>query len=195
MWSGPAKGYTEALEHRLRETETALLRLWHASSSGTVERAFAGDVGSNDRRTTPIVGNHDSGSAKAGLITHWEEYPLESAGDIQRWAADVVGRERTEGFGTPELRGTTPLHGQPPPISRCAVQPSPTPASRPTASGTDANDHLDRESGETLIRLEPSSGLQEGTCTGENVQAANMGSHTVHGRFEMSEEFRRQFLW
>ena len=194
--SGPAKGYTEALEHRLRETETALLRLWHASSRDVIERAFAGDVeSSNGRGVTRGVRTCDSGPAKAGLIKQWEKYPLESAIGIQRWATDVVGRERTVGVEDTRIGGTTSLDAQPPSAHSRTVQTRLTPAAPPAPPVINANSRPYQEVREMTTRIGPPIEFQEVTGREEIMQAPDVRSKAAHGRFEMPEEFRRQFLW
>lgn len=194
--SGPAKGYTEALEQRLRETETALLRLWDASSSDAIERAFAGDIESfNGRRVTPSADSCDSGPAKAGLIKHWEEYPLESATDIQRWAADVVGCGETASVEGPGIGGTASLIAQPLSAPSRAVQTRPTSSAPPAPPGINTNDRPYQESTGISTRRGPPAGLREDAGREGITQAPEVRSQAAHGRFEMSEEFRRQFLW
>lgn len=79
--SGPAKGYTEALEHRLRETENTLLRLLSVVSVETLESAFDNNPGLNI-----TDGPSESRTEKAELAAHWDQFPLSSAHDIMRWA-------------------------------------------------------------------------------------------------------------
>lgn len=93
--SGPAKGYTDALEHRLRETETALLRLWMATAEDSVELAFGDKVHLPDSSSlSPNYGQQTparTGSDKAHVASQWENFPLTSAQDIGRWAREAKG--------------------------------------------------------------------------------------------------------
>lgn len=94
-FSGPAKGYTEALENRLRVTEMALLRLWHASTDDAVAKAFEGDLSPHNGQSVTQGEIYPCAEpAKSLLVSQWEEYPLESTEDLQRWATDVMGVAR-----------------------------------------------------------------------------------------------------
>lgn len=79
--SGPAKGYTDALENRLRETENTLLRLLSVVSVATLESAFDNNPGLN-----MADGQSESRTDKAELAAHWDQFPLSSAHDIMKWA-------------------------------------------------------------------------------------------------------------
>jgi hypothetical protein len=82
---GPAKGYIEGLEHRLRETESLLLQLLPAVAEDYLEAVTADHDGSPSRNTTtarrPFLNN------KTG-IEYWEQYPLDSPENIRRWQQD-----------------------------------------------------------------------------------------------------------
>ncbi|KAH6970930.1 hypothetical protein BKA56DRAFT_595614 [Ilyonectria sp. MPI-CAGE-AT-0026] len=92
---GPAKGYTEALEHRLRETENALLRLWMATTEVSVEQAFEESVSLPEACSrSPNEGRQVSprpASDKSSAVTQWENYPLQTALDVARWAKEAKG--------------------------------------------------------------------------------------------------------
>ncbi|KAI0596219.1 hypothetical protein F4775DRAFT_594460 [Biscogniauxia sp. FL1348] len=95
--NGPAKGYTEALEHRLAETENILLQLLSVADNEVISQAFSADRlpprplwASNDAPSVPsIASDSDStlpGPNKAGLMAHWDRFPLDTADNIRRWA-------------------------------------------------------------------------------------------------------------
>ncbi|KAI5458818.1 hypothetical protein BGZ63DRAFT_52551 [Mariannaea sp. PMI_226] len=92
---GPAKGYIEALEHRLSQTEKALVRLWQAVPEESLRSAFDSD-------NAPLFGSplvpmleadNDKlsrvGHDKSALIQQWEAFPLTSASSIEKWALHV----------------------------------------------------------------------------------------------------------
>lgn len=85
MCRGPAKGYIEGLEHRLRETESLLLQLLPAVAEDYLEAVTTDREGSPSRSTTtprrPILNN------KTG-VEYWEQYPLDSLENIRRWQQD-----------------------------------------------------------------------------------------------------------
>jgi len=197
--SGPAKGYTEALEHRLRETETALLRLWHASSGDAIERAFPSAAEAPDSRIiTSSERNFDPGRAKSSLITQWEEYPLVSAEDIRRWAADMEGETRAADSSQQQTLQ--------PDLSQRSTQKSASSYNQPiqstlppeipsTASGTNVELHFDQEGIDAPTSSRELSSLQNDKLTRVWTGSLDTESHQVDGRIEMSEEFRQQYLW
>ncbi|KAM0667200.1 hypothetical protein ACQRIU_005055 [Beauveria bassiana] len=79
---GPAKGYTEALEHRLRETETALLRIVSVVDGATLEAAFQ-DSGARSHIPDAVS---EAKTDKAEMAARWETFPLSTPGDIMTWA-------------------------------------------------------------------------------------------------------------
>jgi hypothetical protein len=85
LYRGPAKGYIEGLEHRLRETESLLLQLLPAVTEDYLEAVITDHEGSPARSTTtlrrPILNN------KTG-VEYWEQYPLDSPESIRRWQQD-----------------------------------------------------------------------------------------------------------
>ena len=85
LYRGPAKGYIEGLEHRLRETESLLLQLLPAVTEDYLEAVTTDHEGSPPRSITtprrPILNN------KTG-VEYWEQYPLDSPENIRRWQQD-----------------------------------------------------------------------------------------------------------
>ena len=83
--SGPAKGYIEGLEHRLRETESLLLQVLPVVQEDYLEAVTTDPEGSSARSTTtprrPILNN------KTG-VEYWEQFPLDSIDNIRRWQQD-----------------------------------------------------------------------------------------------------------
>jgi hypothetical protein len=84
---GPAKGYIEGLEHRLRETESLLLQLLPVVAEDYLEAVTTDHEGSPSRNTTtprrPMLNN------KTG-VEYWEQYPLDSLENIRRWQQDCA---------------------------------------------------------------------------------------------------------
>jgi len=85
MHRGPAKGYIEGLEHRLKETESLLLQLLPVVTEDYLEAVTTDHEGSPSRSTTaprrPMLNN------KTG-VEYWEQYPLDSLENIRRWQQD-----------------------------------------------------------------------------------------------------------
>jgi len=83
--SGPAKGYIEGLEHRLRETESLLLQVLPVVPKDYLEAVIMETEESSSRSNTtprrPMLNN------KTG-IEYWEQFPLDSIDNIRRWQQD-----------------------------------------------------------------------------------------------------------
>ncbi|KAM3560157.1 hypothetical protein MY1884_003106 [Beauveria asiatica] len=100
---GPAKGYTEALEHRLRETETALLRIVSVVDGPTLEAAFHDSGGGGGARVGMPDAISEAKTDKAEMAAHWETFPLSTPGDIMTWANDQRAPSQDSRAGDAEV--------------------------------------------------------------------------------------------
>ncbi|KAI7968361.1 hypothetical protein EIK77_010531 [Talaromyces pinophilus] len=88
---GPAKGYVEALEQRLHETEDVLLKIVsqleqaQLASMLSIQNSFSTDEDSQDKKKSSRVTLQPS--RKRG-VEYWKSFPLRDAGSIQRWQQD-----------------------------------------------------------------------------------------------------------
>jgi hypothetical protein len=84
-YSGPARGYIEGLEHRLRETESLLLQILPFVPEDYLEVVTTEYKGSPGRSTTtprrPMLNNKTN-------VEYWEQFPLDSIENIRRWQQD-----------------------------------------------------------------------------------------------------------
>ncbi|EAW23351.1 uncharacterized protein NFIA_020590 [Aspergillus fischeri NRRL 181] len=82
---GPAKGYIEALEHRLHETEQMLLRLLAHMTDEQLSTAL-------ERDQSPFLrsGKNDA--------QYWRQYPLRTARDLRKWQQDCLAETRVAGL-------------------------------------------------------------------------------------------------
>jgi hypothetical protein len=85
MYSGPARGYIEGLEHRLRETENLLLQVLPVVPEDYLEAITTDHQGSPARSATalrrPVLNNKTN-------VEYWEQFPLDSIENIRRWQQD-----------------------------------------------------------------------------------------------------------
>jgi hypothetical protein len=85
IYSGPARGYIEGLEHRLRETENLLLQILPVVPEDYLEAVTTDRKGSPARNATslrrPILNNKTN-------VEYWEQFPLDSFENIRRWQQD-----------------------------------------------------------------------------------------------------------
>ncbi|PYH41413.1 Zn(II)2Cys6 transcription factor domain-containing protein [Aspergillus saccharolyticus JOP 1030-1] len=95
---GPAKGYIEALEHRLQETESLLLKfLSHMSdaqiSSSMQETQSDIHAGMATTRSPPPSYTPSSRSGKRGT-EYWKQFPLNTVQDVRAWQQDCLSQEQ-----------------------------------------------------------------------------------------------------
>lgn len=89
--SGPAKGYVEALEQRLRETEDVLLKVVsqlnqaQLASMLSSQNSFPTDDDSQGKNKSSRITLLPS--RKRG-VEYWKSFPLRDAESIQRWQQD-----------------------------------------------------------------------------------------------------------
>jgi hypothetical protein len=85
---GPAKGYIEALEHRLRETEHVLLRLLAHMTDEQLSIAVERDQSLSQPRYSPFLrsGKND--------VQYWRRYPLRTARDLREWQLACLAESR-----------------------------------------------------------------------------------------------------
>ncbi|PNY18342.1 Uncharacterized protein TCAP_07544 [Tolypocladium capitatum] len=171
---GLAKGYVEALEHRLAVTEDALLQILSVASDDMVESAY-GSGGNNPSRTA-YTGIAACGEVrKTDLLTRWEQFPLTTAGDVRRWARQGPRRP-----GRPARPSVEHICGRPalPTLSN-------TDGEMEKSSASAGNDVLSGE-----LQADHGHGLRESTPPlpdhrgGKNAQT-----------FTLSLSFRKRYLW
>ncbi|GIK02294.1 hypothetical protein Aspvir_006343 [Aspergillus viridinutans] len=81
---GPAKGYFEALEHRLHETEHVLLRLLAHMSDEQLSIAV-------ERDQSPFL------RSRKNDAQYWRRHPLRTARDLREWQHDCSVEKRVAG--------------------------------------------------------------------------------------------------
>ncbi|KAH8817285.1 hypothetical protein F5884DRAFT_247005 [Xylogone sp. PMI_703] len=91
---GPAKGYIEALEARLYETEAVLLKILSATSIEQVSSIFTSEAGQTQTSnvpdtsvgTSPVATSAKStGEQRKSILEFWNQFPLTTSADIFRW--------------------------------------------------------------------------------------------------------------
>ena len=91
----------EALEHRLDETETALLQLLSVVDSKTFDLAFRNDTLETIERLRLGGGNvttvAGSEGRKADLVADWERLPLRSAREVRSWVEEMLKSSTANG--------------------------------------------------------------------------------------------------
>ncbi|EXJ86905.1 hypothetical protein A1O3_03859 [Capronia epimyces CBS 606.96] len=211
--SGPAKGYTEALETRLKETERVLWSLLSASPTETLSAAFAAEM--QDRMPLSLaITTLCTTEEKKAAIAHWERFPLQTAGEVLAWKENVQSGS-SSGSGSanglyniapddssyaraePEPQALTTTSGlgfeEPLPAgdeddtmqTSYSAHPSLTSASSP---------HSHTNVGEGTIRPRQSAtGGSSMLDTSANGLATDRGS--VASKFGLSKEFQETFLW
>ncbi len=170
--SGPAKGYTEALEHRLRETESALLRIISVVDGATLSSAFA------DSMASGIIDTHpDTNTDKAEMAAHWEQFPLSTSGDIINWANEQQASQ-------------TLLAGGAAPRTTHALETANT-QFREQLSGGDTSMIIETTKGVAAVgQTSTDSSISPGL-----LPQGSWDSDPQNDTFDMPEHFKEQFIW
>ncbi len=173
--SGPAKGYTEALEHRLKETESALLRIVSVVDGATLQSAFE-DIARGDYVDAPS----DSNTDKAEKAAHWEQFPLSTPRDLVKWAVEQQVSQDRDAAPAPAaamhpVRRTAVRFGQQLSEHDAAME-FETPFTKNVA-----------EFAENFATISTSLGDLPHGLRGETVYQDDT--------FDMPEQFKQQYLW
>ncbi|KAM0450505.1 hypothetical protein ACHAO4_006483 [Trichoderma viride] len=203
MMGGPAKGYIEALEQRLAVTEAVLLQLLQVSGDSVLQDAFKHEPGrrtdvvnmaSAATTTTDAAGRIEA--KKTGTIAHWDNFPLNTADDVKRWAGEVLGHNTgdqagnrtssitTNGTGLEEANPTMSFETYP-------VPPDPLPKSLTEAGSRASAEAFPPRSLEPIATALPTAAepvLGSGTMFARDMAAQGEV-------FDLSQDFRRQFVW
>ncbi|KAK6373697.1 hypothetical protein LTS17_008190 [Exophiala oligosperma] len=87
---GPAKGYIEALETRLKETERLLWRMLSTSNANLekLSEAFTAEL---DHRipASLTISTLSTTEEKKSAISYWEQFPLQTPEDVILWKQDL----------------------------------------------------------------------------------------------------------
>ncbi|KAK7402646.1 hypothetical protein QQX98_011592 [Neonectria punicea] len=197
--SGPAKGYTEALEHRLRETETALVRLWMAASKDAIEGAFKQEdllpESYSPGRTAPD---------KSSAVTQWDDFPLRSARDVDKWAREVKGASKLSDGASVRHESVTadssPKEPDPPDhhsfqdTGLSSELPSTPPTSTAMFEPSGHNVEFDQEGG-VQSPFSHRSGLHNRRQDSDDGLHSGNGPQNSRKRLRLSQDFRDQYLW
>ncbi|QKX53457.1 uncharacterized protein TRUGW13939_00536 [Talaromyces rugulosus] len=88
---GPAKGYIEALEGRLYETENVLLKLLSRLSQAQLSSMLSENELETGERNQNQPDTHDSGSlSRQREVEYWKVNPLNSVDNIRRWEQECL---------------------------------------------------------------------------------------------------------
>jgi len=165
---GPAKGYIEALEHRLAVTEAVLLQLFQVSGDAALRAAFQREKPTRRTSSTEVLTAAGKIEAKkTGTIAHWESFPLGSAEEVRRWAREALGYDHDHDHGHGYQHQHQHGHGQ-----------------GPGAADGGPNDEHHTAAG--VAGVAPFA--EEVPIPGAPMQ---MGEEA----FDLSQDFRRQFVW
>ncbi|PYH93882.1 hypothetical protein BO71DRAFT_380535 [Aspergillus ellipticus CBS 707.79] len=154
---GPAKGYIEALEHRLHETESLLLKLLaevpdsqlsatiHDTQNGPNSHATtSGSSSSSSSRSTPPHTYAPPLRLGKRGTDYWKRFPLHTVRDIRDWQQDCLsqGEPATRPSSGPEI-GNHPSASLPQHQQQQQQQPPPLPETDPLREPTEFNDRRD----------------------------------------------------
>ncbi|KAL7930361.1 hypothetical protein V8C35DRAFT_313043 [Trichoderma chlorosporum] len=189
---GPAKGYIEALEHRLAVTEAVLLQLLQVSDDAVLQDAFKHEPSKRAdvlntaaaATTTDAAGRIEA--KKTGTIAHWDNFPLNTADDVKRWAGEVLGHP-ADGL---ETNGKARQDADPKSFKSYPVPSDPLPGSLPEVSLRASAEVFASQPMEPTATALPTA-VEPALASGTPF-AKGMVSGEV---FDLSQDFRRQFVW
>ncbi|KAI1493698.1 hypothetical protein F5X96DRAFT_133678 [Biscogniauxia mediterranea] len=222
---GPAKGYTEALEHRLAETENILLQLLSVADNEIISQAFSADRlpprplwASTDASLVPSIASDSDfslpGPNKAGLMAHWDRFPLDTPDNIRRWAEkktmkcairgpalDSLDSRKRAGFNTEQLslvpangeldQNDASDHDQRVPTAAFDI---PMASRRNESPHVNCNDETSLELAHGTVSFPEDQALaaqHDLSCARGQDGTCNQGKRTI----DFSWNFRQQFLW
>ncbi|PTB70324.1 hypothetical protein BBK36DRAFT_1173878 [Trichoderma citrinoviride] len=193
---GPAKGYIEALEHRLAVTEAVLLQLLQVSDDSLLQDAFKHEPARRadvlntaamaTTTTTDAAGRIEA--KKTGTIAHWESFPLNTADEVKRWAGEVLGRsaDALQASGSTsedtDHRSFESYPVLPDPLSRSQAE-----RRSSSRASAEAYQTLPMEPTATALPTAVEPALASGTPFSRELGTGQM--------FDLSQDFRRQFVW
>ncbi|KAL2007778.1 hypothetical protein VTN00DRAFT_7760 [Thermoascus crustaceus] len=94
MSRGPAKGYIEALEHRLQETESLLLKILSQLSDTQLSSIVSQDVTAARTRNDGLSPCAPLSPMGKKSVEHWKSFPLTAVENIRRWQQDCLSHTR-----------------------------------------------------------------------------------------------------
>jgi len=199
---GPAKGYIEALEIRLKETERLLWRLLSVSTDDTLSAAFS-DLVSDQIPESLAVRTLGTTEEKKSAIAYWEQFPLQNANDVRLWRQDLESAQDSisSRFGNvdqdillrqPDAASHT---GSSPGRAEGEVSLSLLPGDEDTLR-TGFTPHRSVET-PPINQDSPggSIGQADAFVSGDQSQASKPGRSVATSKFGLSKEFQATFLW
>ncbi|KAH8174491.1 fungal zn(2)-Cys(6) binuclear cluster domain-containing protein [Sarocladium implicatum] len=202
---GPVKGYTESLEHRLEEAESALYKILAVTEYALLDQAFEADI--PNLSSLQHFRNLNTGEAgsrpdanKADLIAHWEAFPLTNTRDVRRWAADIKSRssEWADGAESRVRLSRTRLRDVGPSTGNIETEDSPgaSEARAPTAEDSSSARSHHQEPGSASSISSGNLAMSGDNGHGLNTaQAADSAQGTQQSGLNLPVEFQRQFVW
>jgi hypothetical protein len=180
-----------------------LLQLLQVSGDNVLQDAFKHEpsrrtdvlnMAGTSTTTTDAAGRIEA--KKTGTIAHWDNFPLNTADDVKRWAGEVLGHntgsQAGNRAGSIAMNGT--VHENPDPTT--SFETYPVPSDPLPKSLTEAGSRASAEA------FPPRS--MEPTATALPTAAEPvLGPAAMFARdmapqpevFDLSQDFRRQFVW
>ncbi|KIW94354.1 uncharacterized protein Z519_05670 [Cladophialophora bantiana CBS 173.52] len=184
---GPAKGYIEALEIRLKETERVLWRILSACPQENLTAAFSPEV--QDRIPQHLsVGTLGTTEEKKSAIAYWEQFPLYTIEDVLTWKQQIE---------SPPLMETTNLGQDQEQHSHLTNSPGEAQDQGPPSP-------MDEEMAQASVAKVPSSqnlsdasyiAPQMTDAPNRRPSASTADRESVVSKFSFSKEFQETFLW
>jgi hypothetical protein len=188
---GPAKGYVEALEHRLQVTESVLLRLLSRVSGPELSTIFPEDsLLSDGTDYAPLARLEKKG------VKEWSQFPLDTAHNIRKWQRVCTGQGSDGSDGQAvEPECFSPVHHG---VKRSMENHEQEQSASPIAFGKTSGRHSLSGPGHRATFAERGSETPNHSDRGASV-SYGQDTHTIQARSSWdgapSISFQQQFLW
>ena len=202
IYSGPAKGYLEALERRLEETETALLRICSAVNEETIQSAFTRG-GSRIRKTrrAPPPPTASTEAKKAAIVAQWDRCPLQTASDLSSWADAMLREPSHESIDYPDRTAADRTEQWSSPYSSASTNPTGVEVAdssgvRGPFGGSSSGLIGDRGVSELSRRPEADSQISKlPDAFTQPFYGASSKDRRDQVAIDLSRDFQKQFVW
>ncbi|KAJ5654499.1 hypothetical protein N7490_001502 [Penicillium lividum] len=201
---GPAKGYVEALEHRLQVTESVLFKLLSDIPDSQLKASFPENAASRRECATSYV---PLARIEKKGIDHWSLHPLDTAKNIRNWQLSCTGYEKDDSSNpTPSEVTDSPIDPQTTQGTQKNIENTKDPAILGHDTSFTGQHQLHQfpdqpqDTNSQNVRWEVTAGREEASFEGISTNSA-----PAHGESPLqtstfwdgapSVNFQQQFLW
>lgn len=207
---GPAKGYTEALETRLKETERVLWRVLSVAPTDSLTTAFSPDV-QNQTPASLSISTLERTEEKKSAVAFWERFPLQTIEDLLAWKTELESASAFTLEDIPldhagNITVSDPRHRDSEELAQGTLRDVDDGGLlSATDEGATSSNHSDQSSAMAKPNTQRGAGPRtqrplapatvETLRQGGPSNMSQSGRRITAGEFGLSKEFRDTFLW